>query len=108
MDVARTEKIVSAVEDGWSVIAVAVPTRALRITKDDLSLKFRVEQLDPTVWKWQTKSTHVGDIAWESYLPALKDMVTKQVRLKEKIKLAQHEARMAMIAAQNPTGKTSL
>lgn len=104
MDVSQTDKIVNMIDAGWSVIAVAVPTRALRVTSDDLNLKFRVEQLDPTVWKWRAVSTHIGDLAWESFLPALKDMGGKQARLKEKVKLAQHEARMAMIAAQNPLG----
>lgn len=102
MDVTDVEKIVSSVPAGWHVFAVAVPTRALRIIHDDLALKFRVEQLDPTKWLWRAVSTHAGDEAWESVGPAFNDMAEKQARLKEKIKLAQHEKRMAAIKAESP------
>ena len=104
MDVSAVDKIVNAVPAGWHVLAVAVPTRALRIIHDDLALKFRIEQLDPTNWSWRAVSTHQGDEAWESLGPAFNDMAEKQARLKEKIKLAQHEQRMAMIKAENPHG----
>ena len=104
MDVSAVDKIVNAVPAGWHVLAVAVPTRALRIIRDDLALKFRIEQLDPTNWSWRAVSTHQGDEAWESLGPAFNDMAIKQSRLKEKIKLAQHEQRMAMIKAENPHG----
>jgi hypothetical protein len=104
MDVANVDKIVNLVPEGWNVIAVAVPTRALRVVVEDNFLKFRVEQLDPTNWAWRVISTHIGDEAWESLMPAMVDMVNKQTRLKEKIKLAQHEKRIAMIKAENPLG----
>jgi hypothetical protein len=104
MDVANVDKIVNLVPEGWNVIAVAVPTRALRVVVEDNFLKFRVEQLDPTNWSWRVISTHIGDEAWESLMPAMVDMVNKQTRLKEKIKLAQHEKRIAMIKAENPLG----
>jgi hypothetical protein len=105
MDIANVDKIINAVPEGWTVIAVAVPTRALRVVVEDSLLKFRVEQLDPTNWSWRVISTHIGDEAWESLRPSLQDMFIKQTRLKEKIKLAQHEKRMAMIKAENPLGK---
>lgn len=98
----QTATIINGTEPGWQVLAVAVPTRALRIIGDTLKLKFRVEQLDPTngAFRWRPVSTHAGDEAFESFGPAIQDMITKQARLKEKIKLAQHEANMAQIAAQ--------
>lgn len=104
MDVNETDRIVNAVSVGWRVIAIAVPTRALRVIVEDLNIKFRVEQLDPTNWSWRAVSTHAGDDAWESLGPAIQDMIVKQARLKEKIKLAQHEKRMAMIKTENPYG----
>ena len=70
-------------------------------------LVFRVEQLDPPnrqalkpEWKWRAISTHAGDEPFESFGPALDDAIVKQARLKEKIKLAQHQHRMAMVRAQ--------
>lgn len=93
----------NAVPPGWRVIAVTVPTRALRvIVEEDLYRKFRVEQLDPTNWSWRAVSTHLGDEEWESLGPAIQDATNKQARLREKIKLAQHEKRMAMIKAESP------
>jgi hypothetical protein len=86
------------------MVAVAVPTRALRLIRNDLSIIFRVEQLDARTWSWVIKSTHQGDEAWESLGPSIQDMMDKQARLKEKIKLALHEKRMAMIKAENPHG----
>lgn len=99
----QTAKIINDVEKGWHVVAVCVPTRALRVIRDDMGLLFRVEQLDPTggMFKWRVVSTHAGDVAFESFLPALSDAITKQARLKEKVKLAQHEQRMAMVKAQS-------
>lgn len=102
MDVKETDRIVNAVPKGWRPVAVAVPTRALRVVAEDLNMKFRVEQLDPTNWSWRAVSTHSGDEAWESLGPAIHDMINKQARLTEKLKLAQHENRMAMIKAENP------
>ena len=104
MDIADVDRIVNAVPSGWSVIAVAVPTRALRVISEDQHLKFRVEQLDPTTWTWRVVSAHTGDEAWESLGPAIQDAINKQARLKEKIKLAQHENAMARIKAENPNG----
>jgi hypothetical protein len=113
VDVNETDRIVNAVSVGWRVIAIAVPTRALRVIVEDLNIKFRVEQLYPPGsyhpardidWAWHVVSTHAGDDAWESLGPAMQDMTIKQARLKEKIKLAQHEKRMAMIKTENPYG----
>lgn len=105
MNAEQAAKIINQVTDGWHIVAVAVPTRALRLVRDELALKFRIEQLDITAnFTWRVVSTHVGDEAWESLLPGLDDMRHKQVRLKEMIKLAQHEKRMATIKAQNPLG----
>ena len=105
MDAEQTSKIINQVTDGWHLVSVSVPTRALRIIRDDLALKFRIEQLDvASNFTWRPVSTHAGDEAWESLRPALDDLHQKQVRLKEMIKLAQHEQRMAMIKAQNPKG----
>lgn len=88
-------------------MAVAVPTRALRVVREDAAIKFRVEQLDVSVpgkYTWRPVSTHVGDDPWESLGASLGDLQQKQARLKEKIKLAQREQRMAMIKAQAPHG----
>ena len=97
-------KIINAVEPGWTLIAVTVPTRALRIIVETSRLKFRVEQLDASTWTWRAVSTHQGDEAWESLGPAIQDACDKQARLKEKLKLAQHNQRMAKIKAENPHG----
>lgn len=107
MDAVEAGKIINACPKGWRVLAVAVPTRALRVITDGLGLKFRVEQLDPQpnhTYKWRVVSTHAGDKTFESYFPALTDMFGKQARLKEMVKLAQHEARMAQIKAESPLG----
>jgi len=105
MDDAQADQIISNAPDGWHVLAVAVPTRAFRIVADDANLKFRVEQLDSSrykqaIFEWRTVSTHIGDFTFESYPPAIRDMLAKQVRLKEMIKLDDHNRKMAMIAAQ--------
>jgi hypothetical protein len=102
MDLAEIDKIMNAVPAGWHVIAAAVPTRALRVISEDLNMKFRVEQLDPTDWSWRAISTHQGDEAWESLGPALQDMMNKQARLKEKLRHAQHNNNVARIKAENP------
>lgn len=102
MEVSEVDRIINAVAPGWRVVAVTVPTRALRVITDDLSLTFRVEQFNSVNWTWRVVSFHAGDEAWESFGPAVQDAITKQARLKEKIKLAQHDKRMAMVKAQNP------
>ena len=107
MDVEQATKIINVCPKGWRILAVVIPTRALRIIVNDLNLIFRVEQLDPQpdrTYKWRVVSTHAGDTSFESYPPAIKDMLGKQARLKEKIKLAQHNARMAQIKAESPLG----
>lgn len=91
--------------EGWRVIANAVPTRAFRIVADDTDLKFRIEQLDASqahhgVYDWRPISVHIGDFAFESYPAAIKDMLSKQVRFKEMVKLAEHNDNMAMLAAR--------
>lgn len=103
----RSEKIIAQVPDGWSVLAVAVPTRAFRIIVNDLGLCFRVEQLEVPKTEhgthaWRTVSSHQGDFHYESYPSAIKDMLTKQVKFKEMIKLAAHNKRMAQIKASAP------
>lgn len=103
MEVSQVDNVINAVEAGWNVLAVAVPTRALRVIGEDAGLKFRVEQLNPNDWSWRPVSTHSGDKHFESFGPAIQDMITKQARLKEKIKLSMHEAKMARIKAENPT-----
>jgi hypothetical protein len=105
VDLATVDRVINAVPKGWSIVAVTVPTRALRVVVEETHLKFRVEQLDPTDWSWRAISTHSGDDAWESLGPAIQDAINKQSRLREKIKLAQHEKRMAMIKAENPYGQ---
>lgn len=84
------------------MVAVAVPTRALRVVRDDFAIKFRVEQLDARTWTWVIISTHQGDEAWESLGPSIQDMMNKQARLKEKLMLAKHNDNMARIKAENP------
>lgn len=108
----QAAQIINATDAGWTVLAVAVPTRALRVIGDDLGLKFRVEQLDPGTgplngtYKWRPVSTHAGDESFESFGPAMQDMINKQARLKEKLKLAVHDRNMARIKAENPRGTT--
>lgn len=90
-------------DEGWRALAIAVPTRALRIITDSTNMLFRVQQLERKIdksVKWETRSSHQGDFAFESYPAAITDMLTKQARLKEKLKLAEHERNMAMIKAQ--------
>jgi hypothetical protein len=104
----RVEKIVALVDPGWRVLAVAVPTRAFRLIVNDSGLTFRVEQLEsPTTkhgtHKWRTVSSHQGDTHYESYPSALQDMLKKQVKLKELIKLAAHKDKMAHIKANEAT-----
>lgn len=90
----------SATPAGWIVVSIAVPTRALRVIRDEACITYRVEQLDARDWSWVIISTHTGDEPWESWGPAWQDMVDKQARLKEKLKLAQHQNNMARVAAQ--------
>jgi hypothetical protein len=105
MEVADVDKIINAAPPGWRVILVTVPTRAIRVIVEDLNIKFRVEQLDATTWSWRVLSTHVGDEAWEALGEAIQNAINLQARLKEKLKLAQHEQRMARIKAENPHGR---
>ena len=77
----QAEPIINAVPAGWHMVAVAVPTRALRVIRDDLNIKFRVEQLDARDWTWVIISTHQGDEPWESLGPSIQDMINKQARL---------------------------
>lgn len=107
MDPAQTEKIINGTDPGWSVIAVAVPTRALRLIADEKKLVFRIEQLHPQqvlgqwTFAWRPVATHTDDKdPWYPLGRALDDMGKKQTRLREKIKLAQHDARMAQVRAQ--------
>lgn len=109
MDDVEAEKIICTVPEGWHVVSVAVPTRALRVIRDDPALKFRLEQLHPRppgVWDWKPISTHQTDsnVEWESHVPAIIAMNTMQARLKEKLRLAQHDNRMANIKAQQTNG----
>jgi hypothetical protein len=104
MEVADADKIINATPPGWRVVLVTVPTRAIRVVAEDLNIKFRIEQLDASTWSWRVLSTHSGDEAWEALGPAIQNAITLQARLKEKLKLAIHEKRMAMIKAENPHG----
>lgn len=101
MELAQVEKIINNVEEGWTLLSVSVPTRALRIISDVERLKFRVEQLNPTDYSWRPVSTHSGDKPFESFYPALEDMGVKQTKLKELVRLERHKARMAAIKAQD-------
>jgi hypothetical protein len=103
MNLEQVTKIMETVDPtDATVVTVCVPTRAIRVLKLKGDLTFRVEQLDPQVWKWRSISTHVGDAPWEAFHVALEDAWKHQARLKEKIKLAQHEHRMARLKAENP------
>jgi hypothetical protein len=88
--------------EGWRVLAIGVPSRALRLIANEDSMRFRVEQLRKTgsVIEWITVSSHQGDFAFESYPPAISDMLTKQKRLREKQKLAERERHTAVMKAQ--------
>ena len=103
MDVNETDLIVNAVPPGWRVIAIAIPLRVIRVVADDLNITFHVEQYVGTA-QWRVLSTHFEETAWAGLGAALQDLTVKQVRLREKIRLAQHEKRMAMIKAENPLG----
>jgi hypothetical protein len=85
------------------IVAHCVPTRAIRVIALKGDLTFRVEQLEPGAWKWRTISTHSGDEPFESFGFAVDDAVRMQARLKEKIKLAQHENNMARVKALHST-----
>jgi hypothetical protein len=102
----QIEKIMSAVPEGARVIAVTVPTRALRVIALAGEKTFRVEQLEPITWIWQPRSTHSGDTPWESFGPALQDAMDKQEALKLEITramIAQKQAmRLAEAQALNP------
>lgn len=105
MDDVQAEIVLSSgLASGWRVLAIAAPTRALRIITDENNMSFRIEQLVAGLgkWDWKVVSFHTGDEPWESYTPAVQDFNTKHARLKEKLKLAMHEARMAQIKAENP------
>ncbi len=106
MDVNQVDAIVNARPEGWEVVGIAVPTRALRVIRDAAhnNLIFRVEQLDARTWAWVIISTHTGDDPWESWPHAYRDMVEKQIRLKEKLKLAKHNDNMARVKAESPHG----
>jgi len=107
------EPIANEAARGWRVIAFAVSAvpgavPMFRIICDDTSCKFRVEQLDGTqhkqgIYRWVVRSTHAGDEPFESYPPCINDMLQKQARFKEMVKLAAHEAKMARIQAMEPT-----
>lgn len=104
MDLATTIKIMDQIDPPDArVILVMVPTRAIRIIALMGDLVFRVEQLDSSVWKWRTLSSHKGDEPWEALEAAFNDANRMQARLKEKVKLAQHEASMARMKALNST-----
>lgn len=89
-------------DEGWRVLAVAMPTRTIRIITNADSMLFRVDQLRKELgsYKWITVSSHQGDFAFESYPAAITDMLGKQARLKEKQKLAEHNRIRAMVAAE--------
>lgn len=96
MDGSQVFEIINAGDDGWTILAVAVPTRGLRVIYNLNAMTFRVQQLMPGEgYTWRTVSSHAGDVPWESYSAAMQDMIDKQARLKEKIKLAQRDARKA-------------
>jgi hypothetical protein len=109
VDVEQAAKIVNKTEAGWHVVVVAYPTRALRIIRDDLAITFRIEQLDvkgvagALTYTWRVISSLKDEDceAWGPYRQAHAEMVVSQARLKEKLKAAQHEKRMAIIKAQN-------
>jgi hypothetical protein len=97
VDVQQASAIINAIEDGWTILAVAVPTRGLRVVYSTNAMTFRVQQLMPGEgYTWNTVSSHTGDLPWESYGAAMQDMIDKQARLKEKIKLAQRNATKAV------------
>jgi hypothetical protein len=105
VDIEQATAIINGgLTEGYRIVSVCVPTRGVRvITKDDMT--FRVEQLGGSIPpKWLPLSSHKGDAVWDAYGVALQDAVTKQVRLREKIKLAQHEQKMADIKARSAAG----
>ena len=105
MDDEQAGRIINDAPDGWTIVAVAVPTRALRLIRDSSAIRFRVEQLQPSpagIYSWCPISAHAGDDPWESLGPGIQDMINKQARYKLKIEHAQHERNMAQIKAENP------
>lgn len=89
---------------GSHVVAITVPTRAVRVLALEGDLVFRVEQLDPGVWKWRTLSTHAGDEVFESFGSALDEAIKMQARLKLKIQEAQRQNMQAQLAANGDGG----
>lgn len=95
----------SEVPEGWRIIAHATPTRAFRIICGADEKVFRVQQLEPLVWKWRTLATHAGDDIFESYVPALNDMIAKQEELKTKIIKARIDQKNALALAEKTHGQ---
>lgn len=95
------------VPEGWRIVAHATPTRAFRIICNTEEKVFRVEQLEAVVWKWHTLSTHAGDEVFESYQPALDDMIAKQEAFKQKIIRARIEQKNALALAEKEHGPLS-
>lgn len=103
---------VLGVPEGWSVVANTAPTRAFRVIANAAYSTCRVEQLDSSkakhgIFSWRTVATHAKDLGDEEFAAlyaAISDASKKQVKLKEMIKLNEHERKMAMVRAQNPLG----
>jgi hypothetical protein len=87
--------------EGATIVAHCVPTRAIRVLMLKGELTFRVEQLDPSVWKWSALSTHSGDDPWESYGPALEAATAMQERLKLKIQASIQQSKRARLSILN-------
>lgn len=87
------------------MIAHCVPTRAFRVIAMPGDKVFRVEQLQPQVWKWAVLSTHAGDTEFESFGVALQDAIDKQETFKRKIIQAQNRQRQAERQAEKDHGK---
>ena len=93
-------KIINAVDiEGAIVVAVCVPTRAVRVLMLKDQRTFYVEQLEPVLNKlgWRQLSMHKGTEDWESFPFALDEAVKMQQRYKLKIMAAQREAQRAAI-----------
>lgn len=102
MDVSQVDRIMNATDvEGSTVVAHCVPTRAIRVLMLKSQLTFRVEQLDPSVWRWSALSTHSGDDPWESYSPALDAAIAAQARLKLKLQAAIQQSKRAQLSILN-------
>lgn len=95
------------VPEGAYIVAHCVPTRAFRVIAMPGERTFRVEQLTTASWTWLPLSTHSGDAVFESFVPALNDMIDKQETFKDRIVRARIDHKNAIALAEKEHGTSS-